>query len=289
MALNPTLIQFFINQIQSANSSTISAIVSQLFEHLNKEVKDNPIFAKYEKEIKKWEGWPDDSSSYSWEMPGNFEGTKVLAYSIYKKIGKSSEDALQLMFEVCSKSNFNESIYEVNKMFIGYFSKAFEEIINANPELEVGSIEKVKGRKVFIIHGHDESLKMEVQLLLTRAGVNNIVLHEQADKGRSIIDKLTEEGKDSNYAIALLSPDDVLLDGKIRARQNVILEVGYFIGQLGKERVRLLIKEEVEVPSDLSGILYEKYDKPGAWKIKLLKEMQAVGIFVDLENVISQI
>lgn len=163
-----------------------------------------------------------------------------------------------------------------------------EEIVNANPEIESTKIEKVKGNTVFIVHGHDDGLKTELQLFLTRAGVNNIVLHEQADKGRTIIDKLVQESLNSNYAIALLSPDDKLENGISRARQNVILEIGYFMGKLGKERVRILKKGDVDIPSDLQGVLYENHDKSGAWKIKLCKELMAVGIFVDMETVMNK-
>jgi predicted nucleotide-binding protein len=68
----------------------------------------------------------------------------------------------------------------------------------------------------------------------------------------------------------------------------VILEIGYFLGLLGKERIRMIVKGEVEIPSDLQGILYEKHDKSGAWKIKLLKELQAVGIYVDIQAAINE-
>ena len=181
------------------------------------------------------------------------------------------------------ESQLSNALYVFNKSFLGYFTKALEDIINANPEIESDDVEKVTGNYVFIIHGHNDLLKVQLQLLLTRAGVNNLVLHEQADKGRTIIDKLVKEGKNSNYAIALLTADDKLEDGKTRARQNVILEVGYFMGLLGKERVRLLVAEGVEIPSDLQGILYEKYDTNGAWKMKILKELMAVGIFADFK------
>ena len=144
------------------------------------------------------------------------------------------------------------------------------------------------GGKVFIIHGHDHELKIEVQLLLTRADVTSVVLHEQPDLGRTIIDKLVEEAKDASYAIALFSPDDSLVNGSRRPRQNVMLEVGYFIGKLGKDRVRLIVKGDIEIPSDLSGILYEKHDRSGAWRMRLLKELQAVGISVDIASVMRR-
>jgi predicted nucleotide-binding protein len=185
--------------------------------------------------------------------------------------------------------DINDAVRNFNDYFLEYFQTVLQEIVNANPELESTEVQKVTGNTVFIIHGHDDEIKAEVQLLLTRAGVNNIVLHEQPDKGRTIIDKLVEESNNSNYAIALLSPDDKALDGSARARQNVILEIGYFIGKLGKERVRILRKGEIEIPSDLSGVLYENYDPVGAWKIKLCKELIAAGIYVDIEAVTRQL
>jgi predicted nucleotide-binding protein len=141
---------------------------------------------------------------------------------------------------------------------------------------------------VFIIHGHDDSMKKAVQLFISRAGLKDIVLHEQPDKSRTVIEKLIEEGNSASYVIALLSPDDTQEDGTVRARQNVVLEIGYFIGRLGREKVRLLRKGEVVIPSDLQGILFENFDNEGAWRIKILKEMHAVGLPIDLTNAVQK-
>lgn len=140
---------------------------------------------------------------------------------------------------------------------------------------------------VFIIHGHDEVMKRDVQLFLSRVKLQDIVLHEQPDKNRTIIQKLIEEGEKASYVIALLSPDDIQHDGTARARQNVILEIGYFLGKLGGPFVRLLVKGDTTVPGDLQGILYDDYDANGAWKIKLAKEIKAAGLPVDLENIVK--
>jgi predicted nucleotide-binding protein len=164
----------------------------------------------------------------------------------------------------------------------------YYEIIPELLKRKEGGLMNITNNKIFIIHGHDELMKSSVQLLLTRAGLNDIVLHEQPDRGRTIIDKLIEETNDACYAIALLSPDDLGENGK-RARQNVILEVGYFLGKLGKERVRLLVKENVEIPSDLQGIIYEPFDASGNWRMRLLKEIQAAGIEVGLEEVMKKL
>ena len=147
---------------------------------------------------------------------------------------------------------------------------------------------EVNSDKVFVIHGHDEEMKRSVQLFLTRANLTDIVLHEQLDKNQTIIEKLIEVGSTVSYAIALLSPDDIQADGTFRARQNVILEIGYFMGKLGRERLRLLVKENVVIPTDLQGILYDNYNSSGTWQIKLLREMKDVGIPIDIDSVINK-
>jgi predicted nucleotide-binding protein len=291
MALNPELIQFFFNRIQNSNTVTLRGSVGQLFEHLENEVKDNPVFDKYQHAIVKWDELIEGESSfrsYDWEMPSNFEEVKNLSYALYKKIS-IAEDLTGLLFGMTNEGNLERAVYEFNKMFLGYLGKTLDDIVNANPEIEENNVDKVEGNTVFIIHGHNELAKTQVQLLLTRAGVNNLVLHEQPDKGRTIIDKLVEEGKRSNYAIALMTTDDQTVTGQSRARQNVVLEIGFFMGQLGKERVRLLVADKVEIPSDLQGILYEKYDAAGSWRMKILKELTAAGIYVDFNAAISSI
>jgi len=143
--------------------------------------------------------------------------------------------------------------------------------------------------KIFVIHGHDVQVKHELQLLLSRSGLEGIVLHERPDKGRSIIDKLIEESAAIEYAIAIMTPDDIMEGGVVRSRQNVILEIGYFMGKLGKSRLRLLRVGDVEIPSNLHGILYQDIDESGAWKMKLLKELIGAGFKIDIDRVLSEL
>jgi predicted nucleotide-binding protein len=287
MALNIELIQFFIKRITNSNSQTFGSEVAHLFEHLEKEVKDNPVYLFYESSRERWKEWEEETDG-ELDLPNQFEDAKLYVYDIYKRIAEKGKEGYRLIFEYFPtlNSNINDKVASFNEQLLPYLAEALTDIVNANPEFEAKP-NKVNGNTVFIIHGHDGHLKTEVQLLLHRAGVNNIVLHELADKGRNIVEKLIEETDSANYAIALLSPDDILIDGSKRARQNVILEIGYFLGKLGKSRVRLLKKGDVEIPSDLNGILYENYDDSGSWKIKICKELQAVGIFVDLEAVVK--
>lgn len=265
---------------------TFGSEVAHLFEHIDKEVKDNPVYQQYESEANKWRDWPQEKYG-QWSLPTNYHDAKSLAYDLYKSIAREGADGYNFPSQLTSSrhGDINDSIRRFNQQFLGYFTKALEEILNANPEFEQDEIKKVVGNTVFIIHGHDNSLKVEVQLLLTRAGVSNIVLHEQPDKGRTIIDKLIQETEKSNFAIALLSEDDKLQNGNNQARQNVILEIGYLMGKLGKERVRLIKKGDVNIPSDLQGVLYEVHDLSGGWKLKLAKELIAAGIYVDIPSI----
>lgn len=290
MAINLEKIKFLYQQIYNSEFSTLNTVVAQFFNYLKDEIKDNPVYDMYEKNVEKWTNWPFEENSYNndWQLPTSLEESKSLAYSIYKQISENDYNWMnQKGFALFEGGKLYENLEKLNKTFYGYFGQSIEDIIDANSEFENPRPNNNKNDTVFIVHGHDNELKQEVQILLNRAGVNSIVLHEQADKGRTIIDKLLDETKKAGYAIALLTPDDMLKDETKRARQNVILEIGYFIGLLGKERLRLIVKQNVEIPTDLQGILYEKYDEKGAWKIKLLKELQAVGIYVDIQSVID--
>jgi len=87
--------------------------------------------------------------------------------------------------------------------------------------------------------------------------------------------------------VILLTPDDVGSVAtqtdklKPRARQNVVLELGYFLARLGRKRVAALVVDGVEVPSDYSGVLYVNLDDQNAWQFHLAKELKAAGLPID--------
>lgn len=145
-------------------------------------------------------------------------------------------------------------------------------------------------KKVFVVHGHDDLAKIDVARLLERLKLEPVILHEQPDMGRTIIEKFTDHAAETSFAIVLLTPDDVGYpkskpdDRKERARQNVILELGYFVGNFGRKKVCALHKGHVEIPSDYAGVIYKAMDDAGHWKLELAKEMKAAGLPVDLND-----
>ena len=158
------------------------------------------------------------------------------------------------------------------------------------PDEPLESPPRTFGDEVFIVHGHDEAAKHAVARFVAKFDIEPIILDEQVNKGQTIIDKFEEHADKAGFAIVLLTPDDVGAskdqtdDPKPRARQNVILELGYFLCGLGRGRVCVLYKEGVELPSDIHGILYVLMDNSDGWQLKLGQEMQAVGLPVDLNK-----
>lgn len=148
--------------------------------------------------------------------------------------------------------------------------------------------------RVFIVHGHDEARKHELfRVLHDITGTKPIILHEQPSGGRGILEKLETYAASANFAVALLTADDVgrakeANDEAARARQNVVFEAGYFAGRLGRARVVLLHESGVELPSDLHGIVYVPLDTAGAWKMKVAHEMATGGITVDWSGLAGQ-
>jgi predicted nucleotide-binding protein len=142
-------------------------------------------------------------------------------------------------------------------------------------------------QRVFIAHGHDEVAKLKVARFIEEMGMTPVILMEQANIGRTVIEKF-EQNTDVGFAVVILTPDDTasLRGGgakvRLRARQNVILELGYFFAKLGRKMVCALHKDQVEIPSDIHGLLYIPMDEGEGWKMRLAKEMKKAGMPVKL-------
>ena len=154
-------------------------------------------------------------------------------------------------------------------------------------------------KDVFIVHGHDSESKHAVARFLEKLKIHAIILHEQSNEGMTIIEKF-EKHADVAFAIVLLTPDDIGKEkpknttGKKngdasyrdRARQNVIFELGYFMGRIGRNKVCAIVSGDIEKPSDSDGILYIPYNSDNeSWKLSLARELKAAGIEIDMNEV----
>lgn len=168
--------------------------------------------------------------------------------------------------------------------------------VSSRPQRSAPSVPRPASTKdVFVVHGHDNEAKLIVARFIEHCGLRPVILHEEADEGRTVIEKF-EETSNVAFAIVLLTPDDVGAlapaagaDPSLqpRARQNVILELGYFLGKLGRKGVCALRRGDVEIPSDFAGVIYTPLDANEGWKFTLARELKRAGLEVDLERVLG--
>lgn len=147
--------------------------------------------------------------------------------------------------------------------------------------------------KVFIVYGHDIEAREQLELLLRRMKLEPVILQNLPIAGDTIIEKL-EANIDVRYACVLLTPDDEghpidqPKEKKLRARQNVILELGMFLVRLGRKRVAILHKGSLELPSDISGLIYIRFNKRvDEVKERLGAELQEAGFPINIKDLLS--
>lgn len=175
--------------------------------------------------------------------------------------------------------------FGANRMYFKQPSfESFTEIVMTQ-EMEDEPMSTVyNNKKVFVVHGHDHALLDEVELVLRRIGLDPVIVKNEANSGRTIIQKIADLS-DVGFGIILYTCCDegrkkgtaVLRD---RARQNVIFEHGYLYAKLGPGRVAALNDSGIEVPSDLAGVVYVPRSAPD-WKNQLMREMRAAGLEFD--------
>ncbi len=212
---------------------------------------------------------------------------------LQNKYGKDSPE-----YECFKKINFAPFVFldEVPQYkYIQSCQKGIQEakgilegLLDYMPEAQI-STPKCDMSKIFIVHGHDEAFKLKIKDFLTQLGIEGIILHDQPNVGRTIIEKIEHFGKDVGAAIILYTPDDEGRSNKetgykSRARQNVVFESGFFIGFLGREKVAHVVADSnMEIPGDLSGVVYVDKDK---WQFDLVRELKAMGFQVDANKLI---
>jgi len=200
-------------------------------------------------------------------------------------------DPFAYIFEDVWGRSLNKQVFDMLDKTIGVIESGKFQDRKEHLQKAKGSMGPISGKKVFLVHGHDESAREGTARFLEKLGLETIILHEQPNAGRTIIEKV-EQYAGVAFAVVLLTPDDVggtasnpqVLNP--RARQNVILELGYFIGRLGRAHVAALLKGDVEKPSDYDGVVYIAMDSAGAWKLQLARELKTAGLDIDLNDAV---
>lgn len=242
----------------------------------------------------------------------SLEDWKMNAFSPAFKAWKSKTERFLINYfgkESYEVSHFNAvefkfSMYAPGRTAADYFQKCqngleeckgvFETYLHEmeneeqSPEKLLISKNARSFQKVFIVHGHDHALKQEVARIIEKQGIEAIILSEQANGGKTIIEKI-EENSDVGAAICLFTGDDYgrakdATSENLRARQNVVFEAGYFMGKLGRGNVILIASPDIEIPSDLQGVVYTNKDM---WQTDVLRELKAIGYNVDFNKLFA--
>lgn len=219
------------------------------------------------------------------EEPAEVLGLKLLL------IEKMAADS-QFSFNFCHTFFYDrrtiESVRKFTSSLLIPFVRDYQQYVENELDPEPVVLRPVS-RKIFIVHGHDNEALQSVARFISRIGLEEIILSERPDGSRTVIEKFEAESGDVSFAIVLMTPDDsgtalASESTRLRARQNVLYELGYFAGKLGRGKVLVLMKGDIEIPSDLAGVLYTALDEHGGWKRKLLSELAYAKVPFDKEK-----
>lgn len=221
--------------------------------------------------------------------PDNHEQTLGLTLLLIDQLAEDPNHAINFSHHYYySGTKLISGIHSITRQLLIPFARDYKTYVLSHGNMK-SSLIMNKSDNVFIVHGHDGEARESVARFVSNVGLTPIILHEQANQGRTIIEKV-EACSDVGFAIILLTPDDLGrakgdTELEPRARQNVLLELGYFIGRLGRENVCALKRGEVEIPSDFAGMVWAPMDNGNGWKHALGKELDAAGYNIDWNKV----
>ena len=153
------------------------------------------------------------------------------------------------------------------------------------------AISSTQNRKVFVVYGHDNHARTQLEAMLRRWDLEPLILDQLISSGQTIIEKLEEYTQQANFGIVLATPDDIgypkndETKKQYRVRQNVVLELGMLLSKIGREKIAILLSqaEDMEKPSDIDGLIYIPFkDNVEETKLSLAKEMQNNGYALDI-------
>lgn len=230
------------------------------------------------------------SQTLAW--PDHPDETLGLSWLLIQKLASNPEEIPDFCLTFFRNGNqFMGSIHTMTRSLIIPFGRDYKAYAMRASGTAAARPLITPSKRIFVVHGHDEGARESVARFIERMGFVPIILHEQASRGRTIIEKV-EAYADVGFAVVLLTPDDEgrtqgAATWEARARQNVLLELGYFIGRLSRERVFALRRGDVAIPSDFAGVVWQSMDPDGGWKHALAREWREAGYPVDMNRLLG--
>lgn len=226
--------------------------------------------------------------------------TKIYDIPYTKEAFETIENAIKLIDAFIDENHFikakqyHKELREIDELTedLSTFKSDGDRLLQKKIQKRLANLARTildENKKIFIVHGRNLNMRDKVSSVLGKLKLDYVILETEHNSGTTVIEKFLREAKECKYAVVLFSADDI---GKLnseaaksrnRTRQNVILELGYFLGQVGRSNIIILheANKDIEKPSDFDGIVYEPFDDFGAWKGKLIKEMKRAKIYID--------
>jgi predicted nucleotide-binding protein len=187
------------------------------------------------------------------------------------------------------------NIFDTGKFNVqGKSREVVEEALGVMPAAADRQVGEMLKRKVFVVYGHDETSRTQLEAMLRRWGVEPLILDQLPTEGQTVIEKLEASIAEVSFGVVLATPDDEghranRPDEKAyRARQNVVLELGMLLAKLGRQNVAVLLKtqENMERPSDIQGLIYVPFKDDIAKEagVTLAKTLAARGYQIDVKR-----
>lgn len=265
MALEAAQVERYLERFSSVANSAFPGVVKQLFGYLEKHALDSETFQRYEEERKtKWKEWPgfELTPAREWEMPGDEDEARSLAWDLYRSVAESSDKGDRLLMNLFFEDH-STNVAQFNATFLSHFAEAIEGIVSdvATTPTSEKPASGALGSKVFIGHGRSPVWKDLRELLQDRLHLECVEFNSESAAGKATTQRLSEMLKQASFAFLLLTAEDEHSDGKQHARENVVHEVGLFQGRLGFERAIVLLEEGCAEFSNITGLGQIRFPK----------------------------